>query len=149
MSKKSEQYGAIAEAFENLGIAFRALEGTEENQDTKSPNAAGDAVASGAGKPGRPKGNAAPAVDTKPAGKPKGKPPAAPTVTYDALRAKLTELMTLKGKEVAKEILNGFGVNLLKELNESDYAEANSQAIAALAADDEVVTEDEDNMFGD
>lgn len=148
MSKYTEKFGQIADAFESAAAAFRALEGAEQNEDTKSPNVGGTPVASGTGKPGRPKANAAPAVDPKPAAKPKGKPAAAATKTFEELRAKLTEVVTLRGKDFAKEILNGFGVNLLKDLSEDDYNEVYSQAVAALVEDETPPEDDPDDLFG-
>jgi len=139
MSKKAELYTAIAEA-------FAALAGLEATEDGKSLGGAVDAVAGGAAGKGK-KGAASDAVAAKPAGKSaKGK---AAAVTFDVLKAKLTELVSAKGKEAVKEILSDFGAPKLVDLAESDYPAAYAQAVAAIAADEEEeTTEDDDDMFG-
>lgn len=141
MSTKSTIYSALADLFTQLASA-------EEAEEAKSPNTAVDAVAgSSAGSKGK-KATPPAEVAAKPAAK-SAKPKAA-AITFEVLKAKLTELVNAKGKEAAKEILSGFGAPKLVDLDEENYTEAHSQAVAAMAEEEPDDTSgDADDMFGD
>lgn len=148
MSKKlAEGFDKLASALEQAAEAARSLESAINTADAKSGNGSDDGVAPGKPGPKGSKGAGAAAVADKPAKGGKAKPPA---ITFDILKAKLTELVNAKGKEAAKEILSEFGAPKLVDLDEENYAEAHSKAVAALAADDEDDSGgDDDDMFGE
>lgn len=146
MSKKlAESFGKLATALEEAAQAVREIENANAIADAKSSDGDNNAVASS--KPG-PKGSktATAPVAEKPA---KGGKAKAPAVTFDILKAKLTELVNIKGKEAAKDILSDFGAAKLVDLDEENYAEAHSKAVALLAADETDSDDDADNLFGD
>ena len=148
MIMKSETLGQLAEALENAAAAVRKLESAEETATVKSADAPADGVAAPVPKPGR-KAKAIPEqVDAKPTPE-RATKPAVPVITVDQLKAKLTELVNLGGKEKVKTIINSFGAPKLVDLDEDHYAEAYSQAIAAIAAEDAPPAEDENDLFGD
>lgn len=139
MTKKSDLYSAIADLFTQLASA-------EEVEDGKSVGGTVNAAAGGAaGGKGKGATAAAPVV-AKPAAK-SAKPKAA-AITFEVLKAKLTELVNAKGKEAAKEILSGFGAPKLVDLDEENYVEAHAQAVAAMVDDEPEVPADDDDMFG-
>jgi hypothetical protein len=147
MSKKlAEMFGALAEGLENAAAAARKIEGEYGNADAKSPSGAADGVAGkSAGSKGS-KGAAAPAVAGKSA---KAGKAAAPAVTFDDVKAKLTELMEAKGKQEVKELLSEFGAAKLADLDEGDYTEVHAKAVEKLAAEEDGDGDgDDDDMFG-
>jgi hypothetical protein len=140
-------FAALAEGLEAAAAAARALEGAYDNATAKSQSASDDAVA---GKPAGSKGKgaaAAPAVAGKPAAKGKAK---APVITFDDVKAKLTELMNTKGKDAVKEILSEFGAAKLADLDTDSYADAHAKAVAAMAEEEEATEAGgDDDLFGD
>jgi hypothetical protein len=138
LSKQTDAFGKLAEALENAATAARELEAAGSAATTT----AADEVVPDAGT--KKKSGAKPAAE-KPAKPAKAKTPA---ITFEILKAKLTELVNTKGKEAAKEILSEFGAPKLVDLSEDDYSDAHAKAVAALADDEEPAGEEED-MFGD
>ena len=147
MSKLSALYGALAEGLENAAAAARQLEAADDLESAKSESAPVDAVAGSTGGSKGKSAAAAPAVAAKPAKA--AKAPKAPAITFEVLKAKLSELVNTKGKEAAKEILSQFGASKLVDLDEENYAEAHAAAVAAMAEDEEDTSGGDDDMFGD
>lgn len=146
--KKSEILGDLATALEQAAAAVRKLESADEIVATKSSNEAGDGATSSAPRAGKKSAPAAAAaVATKPA---KGAKAKAAAITLDVLRAKLTELVNAKGKDVAREILSGLGAAKLTDLDEDNYADAHAQAVEKLNEEEEEAAEDDDtDLFGE
>lgn len=141
-----EAFGNLAEALDNAAAAARVIEGVYANATAKSPDSAGDGVAGGKSVTGGKGGAPAKTVATKPAAKTKAKP-AGPT--FEDVKAKLTELMNLKGKEIVKEILSEFGVTKLGDLTEDSYEDVVEKAATAMEPDEEPGNPDDpDDMFG-
>lgn len=147
MSKKlAEMFGALAEGLESAAAAARQIEGGYANATAKSGDSAADGVAGGAAGSKTTKAAASAPVAGKPAKPAKAKPAA---ITFETLKAKLTELVNSKGKEAAKEILSEFGAAKLVDLDEENYADAHAKAVEAMAAEEEDPTaDDSDDMFG-
>lgn len=137
-------FSELADALESAAAAVRKIEGAYENAGTKSADVAANA---GAGKPAKPVGKAAPAaVAAKPA---KGGKPKTPDITFDDVKAKLSELMEAQGQQVVKELLSEYGVAKLKDLEEDSYAECHAKAVEKLAEDTSEPVAEDDDMFGD
>ena len=138
-------FGELAEALENAAAAARKLEGAYGNATAKSTGTADDGVA---GKTAKPSGaSTAPAkkVAAKSAAGGKSK---APVITFDDVKAKLTELMEAKGKETVKQLLSEFGAAKLGDIGEENYGEIHARAVAAMV-DEEDGGGDDDDMFGE
>lgn len=137
---------SLAAALDSAAEAARAAGASIDVEDAKSGNSAADAVAKpAAGSKTKAPAAAAP-VAAKPAKAGKAK---APPITFEALKAKLSDVVDNKGKEAAREILSAFGAAKLVDLEEDDYEKAYSDAVAALAEEVETeTTDDSDDMFG-
>lgn len=79
----------------------------------------------------------------KPAGRGKAKPkeepkeePAAPTITYEELRAKLIEVSQTKGDKVLVALIGEFGAKSGKEIRQNDYPDVLKRAEEILAEGD-------------
>ena len=83
---------------------------------------------------------------TKPAAAKNGKAKAVeePEIDFDSLKAKVTELSKVKGKEVAKAMLKKFKIEKLGELDEAKYTKFDAALDEALGGG----AEDEDDLFG-
>lgn len=148
MGKFSDAFDKIAEGLEAAAVAVREAGAAAGTASAKSEDSTGDGVASG--KSGS-KGKTAPAAEpvAKPASK-AGKAKA-PTITFEILKAKLTDLVNAKGKESVKQLLSELGAARLGDLDEEQYTEAHTKAVELLNADEEEpATEgDNDDLFGD
>lgn len=148
MSKKfSDAMESLALSLEAGAAAARAAGAAAGVSDAKSGDSAADAVApKSAGSKGK-AAAATEAVAAKPAKAAKAK---AAAITFEVLKAKLTDLVNSKGKEVAKEILSSFGAAKLVDLEEDEYQNAYNSAVEALNAEEETeTTEEADDMFGE
>lgn len=142
--KVGELFGELAESLENAASTLRKIQNEFDGDATKSGGDAADGASGGAGGSGGKKGAAGKAVAAKSA---KGGRSKAPSIDFDAVKEKLSELMTANGKQAVKEILSEFGAAKLADLEESDYAEVHAKAVEALNADEG--SDDDDDMFGD
>ena len=145
MSKTlAEAFGQLAEATEAAAVALRKIEGAYANASAKSGDSAADAVAGKSSGSKGSKGAAAAAVAGKSA---KGGKVKAPTITFEDVQAKLTELMESKGKQAVKELLSEYGAAKLKDLEEENFSEIHAKAVELLNADEDG-DDDDDDMFG-
>lgn len=139
----SALYGSFAAGLETAAAAARQLEALDDGDESHATAPASNGASNGATN-GAANGKAA--KETKPAKA--AKKPAAPAITFEVLKAKLTELVNTKGKEAAKEILSTYGAPKLVDLDEENYADAHAAAVAAMAEPDAAAGDDED-MFGE
>lgn len=135
----SALYGSFAAGLETAAAAARQLEALDDGDESHATAPASNGATNGAA-------NGKAAKETKPAKA--AKKPAAPAITFEVLKAKLTELVNTKGKEAAKEILSTYGAPKLVDLDEENYADAHAAAVAAMAEPDAAAGDDED-MFGE
>jgi hypothetical protein len=146
MSKFSDALSKLADALDTAASAVREAEAAAGVGAAKSEDSATDGVAS---KPAGPKAKGAAAaapVAAKPA---KGGKAKAPAITFEILKAKLTDVVNAKGKDAAKEILSEFGAVKLVDLDEDSFADAYAKAVEALSEEDEVDSTADVDMFGD
>lgn len=145
----SALYGSFAAGLETAAAAARQLEAMQDEESPAAPAAVLNGSTNGATN-GAANGKAAEKVapPVKPAKAAKTKA-ATPAITFEVLKAKLTELVNTKGKEAAKEILSTFGAPKLVDLDEENYADAHAAAVAAMAEADEPASTDDDDMFGE
>lgn len=146
----SALYGSFAAGLETAAAAARQLEAMQDEDST--PTTATAEVHTNGATNGATNGKAAEETTVKPAKAAKAAKPAkaaAPAITFEVLKAKLTELVNTKGKEAAKEILSTFGAPKLVDLDEENYADAHAAALAAMAEADEPPAAEDEDMFGD
>lgn len=148
MSKSlKDAFEALGEALEAAAAAARQIEGVYANSTSKSPNETGDAVAPADKPRGKAKSDAPP-VAAKPTGRGKAKGPA---ITFEILKAKLTEVVNLKGKEEVKTLMSEYGATKLVDIDEESYQEVFDKASALLVEEDEPESGGgaDDDMFGE
>jgi len=90
----------------------------------------------------------APKGNKKTAGKAKPEDPDddEPTVDFNSLKEKITDLVKSKGKEAAKDLLKKFKVEKLGDVPEAKFAKLDAELDKALAEEDDAGSDD---LFGD